>query len=75
MKTAALAVVLSAFAVAAGVALVRFGPWGGGLPGSVHMWIALAIGAGGSTALWVGLMMLSFHSNRRGYDDAASYDD
>ena len=73
MKHAAI-IVASALAAAAGALLVMWlGPLKG--PGSVHMWIAMALGAAGTAALWVGLMMLSFHSNERGYDDAAAGDD
>ena len=75
MKAAGLAAVLVALAVAASVLLVRFGPWAVVASGSVHMCIALAIGAGGSAALWIGLMTLCFHSQRNGYDDAAAYED
>jgi hypothetical protein len=35
-----------------------------------HGWLALGLGVGFSLILGVGLMMLVFHSARRGYDDA-----
>lgn len=35
-----------------------------------HGWLALGLGVGVSLILGVGLMMLVFHSARRGYDDA-----
>lgn len=71
MKTVLLVVVWTVLLVAAGgLALhlwleledVRLG---------VHGWLALILGVGVSLALGVGLMMLVFHSARRGYDDAA----
>lgn len=63
-----------AVALAAGaLAFLRLGPWG--VPDSPHVYIALALGAGLSGALWAGLLALSFHSNARGYDDAAASDD
>lgn len=34
-----------------------------------HGWLAIALGVGVSVALGVGLMMLSFHSARAGWDD------
>jgi hypothetical protein len=36
-----------------------------------HGWLALGLGVGLSLLLGIGLMMLVFHSSRRGYDDAA----
>lgn len=39
-----------------------------------HGWLALGLGVGLSLLLGVGLMMLVFHSARRGYDDAARGD-
>ncbi len=74
MKTAALIVVLAGLLGLAVVIAVRFGPWGAA-SASVHMWIALGVGAGLSFLLGAGLMALSFHSNARGYDDAAAHDD
>jgi len=40
----------------------------------LHGWLALGLGVGVSLLLGVGLMMLVFHSARRGYDDAARGD-
>ena len=39
---------------------------------STNGYIALVLGAIGTVALGVGLMVLLFYSNRRGYDDAAA---
>lgn len=36
-----------------------------------HGWLALGLGVVLSLALGIGLMMLVFHSARRGYDEAA----
>lgn len=36
---------------------------------STHGWIALGLGTGFSILIGGGLMALSFHSARRGYDD------
>lgn len=41
---------------------------------SIHGWIALGLGVVVSLALGIGLMMLSYHSHRRGYDDDAHGD-
>lgn len=74
MKTILLVVVwIGLLAAAGGVALhlwmelddVRLG---------FHGWLALGLGVGLSLLLGVGLMMLVFHSARRGYDDAARGD-
>ena len=74
MKTALLVLVWTILlAAAGGVALhlwlelddVRLG---------FHGWLALGLGVGLSLLLGVGLMMLVFHSARRGYDDAARTD-
>jgi hypothetical protein len=71
MKTVLLVVVWTVLLVAAGgLALhlwleledVRLG---------FHGWLALILGVGLSLALGVGLMMLVFHSARRGYDEGA----
>jgi hypothetical protein len=75
MKTALLIAVLAALLGAAVFLAARFGPWGQGGDASPHMWIALGLGAGLSFLLGAGLMALSFHSQRRGYDDAAARDD
>jgi hypothetical protein len=40
-----------------------------------HGWLALGLGVGFSLILGVGLMMLVFHSARRGYDDAGGAPD
>lgn len=38
---------------------------------SVHGWIAMGLGLVLSLVLGVGLMMLAYHSHKRGYDDEA----
>ena len=73
MKRAAIIGMSAAAAAVAALLVMWLGPIGG--PSSIHMWIAMALGAGVSAALWVGLVMLSFHSNAHGYDDAATGDD
>jgi hypothetical protein len=75
MKTVALLVVLGVFLAGAIAIAVRFGPWDNLAQTSVHMWIALGLGVTISLALGVGLMALSFHSSKHGYDDAATRDD
>lgn len=42
---------------------------------SVHMWIALGLGAGLSLAVGGGLMALVFFSARNGYDDIETRED
>jgi hypothetical protein len=74
MKTVLLIVVLGVLLGVALVMAVQYGPWSGG-PTSIHMWIALAFGVGVSFLLGAGLMALSFHSHKRGYDDAVKHDD
>ncbi len=74
MKTVLLIVVLSALLAGAVAFAVQFGGWGQPSD-SIHMWIALGLGVGVSLLLGGGLMALSFHSNKHGYDDAAAGDD
>jgi hypothetical protein len=75
VKTVLLIVVLGLLLAGAVAFAVRFGPWTHLEQSSIHMWIAMGLGAGISLALGVGLMALSFHSNANGYDDAAARDD
>ncbi len=62
--------------LAGGLAIMAFG-WLRleGVEMSIHGWIALGLGAGLSLALGAGLMALSFHSARAGFDDRAARDD
>ena len=61
----------------AAVILLGAGIWGtsvlwvhvGGGEMSGHGWAALIIGVAGTIVLSVGLMVLAFHSSRRGFDD------
>lgn len=63
--------------IGAAVILLGAGIWGtsllwihvGGGEMSGHGWAALLIGVAGTIVLSVGLMVLAFHSSRRGYDD------
>lgn len=71
MKTVLLILVLGVLLGGAVALAVRFGPWSSPGATSVHMWIALSLGVGISFILGAGLMALSFHSNAKGYDDAA----
>jgi hypothetical protein len=41
----------------------------------LHGWLALALGVVATAGLGVGLMMLVYHSHRRGYDERAGRDD
>ena len=41
--------------------------FGGEMSG--HGWAAMILGLAGTVALSVGLMLLAFHSSKRGYDD------
>ncbi len=41
----------------------------------LHGWLALALGVAATAGLGVGLMMLVYHSHRRGYDERAGRDD
>ncbi len=58
-------------------ALLIAGVWGtallwikvGGGEMSGHGWAAMILGLAGTVALSVGLMLLAFHSSKRGYDD------
>jgi hypothetical protein len=71
VKTLILGLVLFAMLAASVVGLV-LGWTHGKLPEiSVHGWIALTIGTVLSLALGGGLMALSFHSSRAGFDDRA----
>jgi hypothetical protein len=75
VKTLALVLVFAAFLVASAWIAFRFGPWDNLAQTSIHMWIALGLGVTISFGLGAGLMALSFHSSKHGYDDAASRDD
>lgn len=75
MKTAALILVFGIFLILSVWIAARFGPWDNLDQTSIHMWIALGLGVTISLGLGVGLMALSFHSSKHGYDDAASHDD
>jgi hypothetical protein len=71
MKTVALTVFLLAL-LAASIAGLWFVWTMGHLSVlSVHGWIALGLGVSLSIGLGAGLMALSFHSARAGYDDRA----
>lgn len=71
-KTARLVLGIGAAAI-----LLGAGVWGtsllwihvGGGEMSGHGWAALLIGVAGTIVLSVGLMVLAFHSSRRGFDD------
>ncbi len=75
MKAAAVIVVMLA-ALAGTVAAVSAG-WLrlDGVEMSIHGWIALGLGAVISLLLGGGLMALSFHSARAGFDDRAGGDE
>lgn len=75
MKTFALLAVFGAILAGALAITIKFGPWDNLAQTSIHMWIALALGVTISVALGAGLMALSFHSSKHGYDDAAASDD
>lgn len=68
MKTFLLVIVLGAMLV--GAALVSAQVWAG-IDTEIggHGWVALALGAGLTFLVAVGLMGLVFFSARRGYDD------
>lgn len=71
LKRALLAVAVVALAAAATVGTARIWTAIGGGPLSLHGWIAMAIGVGGTVALaWV-LMALAFRSDRDGWDARA----
>lgn len=71
MKTALLVLVWTALLLATvGVAIYLWREIGDVKLG-FHGWLALGLGVGFSLIVGVGLMMLVFHSARRGYDDAA----
>lgn len=69
MKVALVSGVLIALLIVSVVALWTMWEGLGGLGISVHGYIAIALGTTFTLALGVGLMWLSFHSARRGYDD------
>ncbi len=75
MKTVALIVAFGVLLTASVAIAWKFGPWDNLAETSIHMWIALGLGVTISLALGVGLMALSFHSSKHGYDDAAARDD
>lgn len=71
LKRALLAVTIVALAAAGTVGTARVWTAIGGGPLSIHGWIAMAVGIGGSIALaWV-LMALAFRSDRDGWDARA----
>lgn len=70
MKTTLLVLSLGALLAFAAIgAMQAFNAFGAAM--SVHAWIALALCTLLSIGLGAGLMMLSFHSARRGYDARA----
>lgn len=71
MKTALLIVVWTVLLLAAGGLALSLWLELEDVKLGFHGWLALGLGVGLSLALGVGLMMLVFHSARRGYDDAA----
>tara|TARA_R110002124_G_scaffold183769_1_gene351302 strand:- start:2199 stop:2483 length:285 start_codon:yes stop_codon:yes gene_type:complete len=71
MKRALLTVAVVALAAAATVGTARIWTAIGGAPLSIHGWIAMTVGIGGTVALaWV-LMALAFRSDRDGWDARA----
>ncbi len=66
-------------ALAALCAAVIFGAWGwlqaGGVSIGMHGWIALTLGTVLTAGVGAGLMALVFFSSRRGYDEAAHWED
>jgi hypothetical protein len=71
VKRALLTVAVVALTAAATVGTARIWTAIGGGPLSVHGWIAMAVGIGGTVALaWV-LMALAFRSDRDGWDARA----
>jgi len=70
MKSALLVLVWTVLLVAAGGVAIHLWLELGDVSLGFHGWLALILGVGLSLVLGVGLMMLVFHSARRGYDDA-----
>lgn len=71
LKRALLTVAVVALAAAATVGTARIWIAIGGAPLSIHGWIAMTVGIGGTVALaWV-LMALAFRSDRDGWDARA----
>ena len=71
MKRALLTVAVVALAAVATVGTARIWTAIGGAPLSIHGWIAMTVGIGGTVALaWV-LMALAFRSDRDGWDARA----
>ncbi|WP_339873286.1 hypothetical protein [uncultured Brevundimonas sp.] len=71
LKRTLLTVAVVALAAAGTVGTASVWTAIGGGPLSVHGWIAMAIGIGGSIALAWGLMTLAFRSDRDGWDAQA----
>jgi hypothetical protein len=69
VKTLVLVVVLGVLFVAAVAFAARIWFSLADVETSIHMWIALTLGATISFALGAGLMALSFHSHKHGHDD------
>lgn len=71
LKRALLTVAVVALAAAGTVGTARIWTAIGGGPLTIHGWIAMAVGIGGTVALaWV-LMALAFRSDRDGWDARA----
>ncbi len=70
MKTALLVLVWTVLLVAAGGVALHLWLQLDDVSLGFHGWLALGLGVGISLILGMGLMMLVFHSARRGYDDA-----
>ncbi len=75
MKTALLIFVLGGLLAASAWMVASNWPTAQDAQFSVHMWIAMGLGAGLSLAVGGGLMALVFFSARKGYDDIESRDE
>jgi membrane protein implicated in regulation of membrane protease activity len=75
MKTALVAAVWVLLLAAAGGVALHLWFEIGEVSLGFHGWLALGLGVGVSLILGVGLMMLVFHSARRGYDDVGGAPD
>lgn len=71
LKRALLTVVVLALAAGATVGMGRIWTAIGGPPLSIHGWIAMAVGIGGTAAMAWALMALAFRSDRDGWDARA----
>ncbi|WP_339933526.1 hypothetical protein [uncultured Brevundimonas sp.] len=70
-KRVLIAVAVVALAVLGSIGTARIWIGIGGAPLSIHGWVAMVLGIGGTVALaWV-LMALAFRSDRDGWDDRA----